>query len=206
MNTGKPIADGISAHTPRFRDRPQAHAPRLGLRFGRTLGLSLAALLLLGTSAASAGTSSISTLQKRVDALEQQVKQAAETAQQLKALQAELKAAEAKAADAQATAARAVAIKPPSDDDQLIKFHMSSTIVADFMSSDMKGSHSSFVAGKFLPIFLASYSDWLLAEGHLEFVTTPDGGTDVSLEYAQLDFLVNDWLTISAGKFLSPIG
>ena len=172
--------------------------PNAGFRLGRTVGLSLAAFLLLGTSTALAGTSSkIKDLEQRVEMLEQQVKQAAKNQDELNTVKEELKKEKAKVA----------AIKPPpSDDDQLIKFSMVSTVVADFMASDKKGSHSSFVGGKFLPIFLASYSDWLLAESHLEFTTNSDGGTDVSLEYAQLDFLVNDWLTITAGKFLSPIG
>ncbi|MDE2462437.1 MAG: hypothetical protein KGO02_01795 [Alphaproteobacteria bacterium] len=176
------------------------------MRIGHVVGLSLASLWLLGSSAAGAATTSISDLQKRVDALEQQVKQAAKTEQELEALKAELKAAEDKAAAAQATAEKVAAITPPSDDDSLIKFHLDGAVVADFVASDMKGSHNSFVAGKFLPIFLASYSDWLLFEGHMEFTSNSDGSTNTSLEYAQLDFLVNDWLTVVAGKFLSPIG
>jgi hypothetical protein len=114
-------------------------------------------------------------------------------------------AAQAAAAAAQQSAA-AARQKASEEETSLIKVGLHGVVATDFVGTDAKGKHSSFVAGKFLPIFLASYSDWLLLESHLEFVTTSLGETEASLEYAQLDLMATDWLTFVAGKFLSPIG
>ncbi|MEO8520178.1 MAG: hypothetical protein ABI603_02380 [Acidobacteriota bacterium] len=165
------------------------------------------AILLLASSAAWADSPSVSDLQKRVKALERQVVEGAATDQELQRAEVELRAAQAKAADAQGVNGPVATVNPtPSSGDRLINFHLSGVVVADFMATDATRSHNSFVGGKFLPIFLASYSNWFLFEGHMEVSSTPDGGTDTSLEYSQLDFLVNDNLTIVAGRFLSPIG
>jgi hypothetical protein len=59
------------------------------------------------------------------------------------------------------------------------------------------------------PIILWQINDKLLFESEFEFeLDTVDGRADtgVSLEYADLQFLVNDNLTIGAGKFLTPFG
>lgn len=188
----------------------------------KSLGLILAAFgLSQPLPALAQAQPSIADLEKRVEALEAQVKQAAQAEQELKALKAELAEVEGRAAKAESDASQAqstanqaqsdvtrvAAVNPvPPEDDSLIKFHLAGAVVADFSANDAAGSHSSFGGGKFLPIFLASYGDKLLFEGHMEVNSTSDGGTDTSLEYAQLDFLVNDWLTVTAGKFLTPIG
>lgn len=70
-------------------------------------------------------------------------------------------------------------------------------------SSPPRSGHSSFAAG-FNPIFLWKLSDKLLFEGELE--VEPIGhDTQVRLEYAQLDYLLNDYMTVSVGKFLDPM-
>ena len=132
-------------------------------------------------------------LENRIDALEQQV---GDTRKELSEVKSDMKT----------TGGTVATINPAPISDPLIKFYIHGAVAADFIASDAKGSNSSFVGGKFLPIFLAQYSDWLLFEGHMEFTSTSEGDTETSLEYAQLDFLVNDHLTIVAGKFLSPIG
>jgi hypothetical protein len=51
------------------------------------------------------------------------------------------------------------------------------------------------------PIFLLQLNDHILLESELEFHL--DG---VEVGYAQADFIINDWLTVVAGRYLAPIG
>jgi hypothetical protein len=67
-----------------------------------------------------------------------------------------------------------------------------------------RANTNTFSAG-FEPIFLYRLSDRLLFEGDLE-LKLEDTETSVDLEYAQIDYLVNDYLTVVAGKFLLPFG
>src|SRR5207302_8880206 len=48
---------------------------------------------------------------------------------------------------------------------------------------------------------LLRLNDWIFLETELGF--SPGG---VEIGQAQIDFLVNDWLTVSAGRFRVPIG
>jgi len=72
--------------------------------------------------------------------------------------------------------------------------------------ADVKGGNNSFYAANFNPIFHFQYKDFLFFETELELMTLPEGGTQVELEYANLNYLVNDYVIAFAGKFLSPIG
>lgn len=51
------------------------------------------------------------------------------------------------------------------------------------------------------PIFLLQLNDHILLESELEF-----GAGGVGVGYAQMDYIVNDWLTIVAGRYLGPVG
>lgn len=55
----------------------------------------------------------------------------------------------------------------------------------------------------FVPIFHYQLSDRLHLTGEVEFDLRGDD-LDIEVEYAQIDFLVNDFLTVTAGKFLLP--
>ncbi len=55
----------------------------------------------------------------------------------------------------------------------------------------------------FVPIFHYQLSERLHLTGEVEFDLRGDD-LDVEVEYAQIDFLMNDYLTITAGKFLLP--
>ena len=70
--------------------------------------------------------------------------------------------------------------------------------------TDTEGSDSNFTAG-FNPIFLWKLSDKVFFEGELE-VELEDGSTVVALEYADVSYFLNDYVTLGAGKFLSPFG
>ena len=63
---------------------------------------------------------------------------------------------------------------------------------------------SSFNAG-FNPIFLWQPTDRLFFESELE-LGLEDGKTEVNLEYAHLSYLLNDYITLGLGEFLTPFG
>lgn len=63
---------------------------------------------------------------------------------------------------------------------------------------------NSFTAG-FNPIFLFQFQDRILFQAEFEFELA-DGITETGLEYAQLDYMAADNLTLTGGKFLIPFG
>lgn len=62
---------------------------------------------------------------------------------------------------------------------------------------------SSFDMYHFNPIFLYQIEENLLASVELEF---EHGGDEIAVEYAQIDYLWSDYVTLTAGKFLVPFG
>src|ERR1051326_4681500 len=70
-------------------------------------------------------------------------------------------------------------------------------------AADDRPGHNFFTA-TFNPIFLWKLSDKLLFEGELE-VELEGSEASVALEMAHLSYVANDYVTISAGKFLNPI-
>lgn len=67
-----------------------------------------------------------------------------------------------------------------------------------------KGGGSNFNAS-FNPILLWKLSDRLFFEGELEF-EFEDRVTATTLEYANVSYIANDYLTLKAGRFLTPFG
>ena len=60
-----------------------------------------------------------------------------------------------------------------------------------------------FYFGEFTPDFLLKLNDWILLEAEIGI------GSDGSVSggsFAQVDFFINDWLTVSAGRIVAPIG
>jgi hypothetical protein len=70
--------------------------------------------------------------------------------------------------------------------------------------TDREGENSSFKA-QMEPIFLWRLSDRIFFEGEAEFALE-DSEEVFGLEYAQITYLLNDCVTIGAGKFLTPFG
>jgi len=73
---------------------------------------------------------------------------------------------------------------------------------AEGMFEARNGSVSTFSAS-FNPIFLWELTPKLLFESRLE-IEPSGGGTNVNLVYAQLTYLLNDYITLGAGEFFSP--
>src|SRR4029077_6875331 len=60
----------------------------------------------------------------------------------------------------------------------------------------------AFEFGEFSPDFFLKLNDWIFFEG--EISVGPEGEVDAT--FAQADFIINDWLTVIAGRFVAPIG
>lgn len=86
------------------------------------------------------------------------------------------------------------------------KWHLAGYMTANFTETDAGNISSSFGSLKFNPIIHYQYSDFVLFEGEIAFELEDDGTTKTSLEYASIDILAQDWVTIVAGQFLSPVG
>ena len=69
---------------------------------------------------------------------------------------------------------------------------------------DRPGESGRFTAG-LAPILLWKLSDRLFFESELEIELTPNE-TEIGLEYANLSYLLNPYMTVKAGKFLTPFG
>ena len=73
---------------------------------------------------------------------------------------------------------------------------------AEGMFEARNGGVSTFSAS-FNPIFLWELTPKLLFESRLE-IEPSGGGTNVNLVYAQLSYLLNDYITLGVGEFFSP--
>jgi hypothetical protein len=69
---------------------------------------------------------------------------------------------------------------------------------------DEEGEPSTFNAG-FNPIFLWRAGERIFAEAEVHF-GLDDDETEVELEYADLNYILNDYMTVGAGLFLAPFG
>ncbi len=76
----------------------------------------------------------------------------------------------------------------------------------DFGYARRRNGERGFNLASFNPIFQFQYQDILFFKAELETVLQPDGATEVALEYANLNYFLNDYVTLFGGKFLSPIG
>lgn len=77
---------------------------------------------------------------------------------------------------------------------------------ADVGYVNAESTNGSFSVGRFAPIFHFQYRDLVMLEAELEIEVGDDGETETALEYLTLDWFINDYVTLVAGKFLSPIG
>jgi hypothetical protein len=63
------------------------------------------------------------------------------------------------------------------------------------------GSPGQFNSPDFAPFFLLTLNDQFLLEVELDI-----NNAGISVSQAQLDWIVNDWLTVVGGRYLTPIG
>ena len=77
---------------------------------------------------------------------------------------------------------------------------------ADVGYANGDNDDGSFILGSFSPIFHFQYRDIVMLESELEFEVSPEGETEIELEYMTIDYFINDYMALVGGKFLSPIG
>jgi len=83
-------------------------------------------------------------------------------------------------------------------------FHLAGYASAGY--TDVENQTGVFSPAAFNPLFLFQYRDRVFFEAELELEIEEDGATESHLEYANVNFFLNDYLTLGAGKFLSPLG
>jgi hypothetical protein len=71
-----------------------------------------------------------------------------------------------------------------------------------FGYSKLEGQPGGFMFGEFAPHFRLVLNNWIYAIGEIDVFA--NGVVDAA--DAEVDFVVNDWLTIVAGRFPAPIG
>tara|TARA_R110001583_G_scaffold6774_1_gene34035 strand:+ start:3514 stop:4746 length:1233 start_codon:yes stop_codon:yes gene_type:complete len=76
----------------------------------------------------------------------------------------------------------------------------------DATYSDSQNGNGAFSAIRYNPILHYQYKDLFLMEVEFETLIDEAGATDFALEYGTLDVFLNDYMTLLAGKFLSPLG
>ena len=182
-------------------------------------GLLTAALLASVASVAllpvPAGAATADQLQKRIEALEQKYgnmgqellqlkRELLESQQKVESATKKAAAAQKKANQAERRASQATK-EATVQDNRSIKWHFAGAAKADYTHTN-KGTPNDVFEAEFSPIFLVSYEDLLLLEAELETSTRSDGSTKAELEFANLNLTATDWLTVVAGKFLSPVG
>lgn len=159
---------------------------------GKQIPTLVAIAALMGTvsavSALPASAASQDELKARVQTMEQQLKELKKQVETNKQTAAEAK----KESTSPAT--------------RNIKFHLGGYASADYTATDASGSSSQFGAGNFNPIFLINYKDLVSVEGELELTIQSDGETKTALEFGNINFMPTDWLTLTGGRFLSPLG
>lgn len=163
----------------------------------RRTGLALA--IGVGLPAPALAASAIEQLQQQVEALQSQ----------LQAIQAQLAEQQAKAVSKDDVQALKKEVKDVSSVHSEWKDATSVVHLAGYGAvgyTDNEASKGRFSQVQFAPIFHYQYKDLMMLESELEITNDPDGETTTGLEYLTLDLFLNDYTTLVAGKFLSPLG
>ena len=138
---------------------------------------------------------------------------------EIKQLQEKLGETQTAAADAARKAEVATQVQPvfrvPDDSGSVNKNFM---ILGDaeFQYAKFPGEHGTFLFADFAPIFLYRAGDRILFEAGFDFTlqngVNPANGHDagqttgINLSFAQLNYILNDYVTVAAGNMLLPLG
>src|SRR6266700_5795752 len=113
-----------------------------------------------------------------------------------------------------ATAAVAVPVEPLPRvplDEGTVNHNFSILGDAEFQYAKTSGQHGTFLFADFAPIFLYRGGDKVLFEAGFDFglqnnATGGGATTTINLSFAQLDYLMNDYVTLVAGAMVLPLG
>ena len=134
--------------------------------------------------------------------------------QQLKELQAKLAETQqtAIAADQKSTAAAQAATAQGPIDEATVNRNFQMLGDVEFQYANVDKQHGSFMLADFAPIFLYRGGENILFEAGFDTTlanNAPGGGgytTTFGLSFAQLDYVVNDYLTACVGDLVLPLG
>jgi hypothetical protein len=193
---------------------------------GAAAGVLLLSLPLAANAAVT--DEDFNALKSAVQELSQQVRSLTQTNQlvqqqheqdvrQIQDLQAKLAETQQTAADAEqkSTAAAQVQAQPmprgPIDEATVNhNFQILGDAEVQYVNADHQ--NGSFLLADFAPIFLYRGGDNILFEAGFDTTiqnTAPSGGgssTSLDLSFAQLDYVLNDYMTLAAGDMLLPLG
>jgi len=139
--------------------------------------------------------------------------------EQLRQLQSKLAETERTAADAEQKAGAASQTQPLPRvpiDEATVNHNFQILGDAEVQYAHTAGQHGAFYNADFAPIFLYRGGDNVLFESGFDFIlqnnpqgsvpATPGATTTVNLSFAQLDYVMSDYLTLCAGNLLLPLG
>jgi hypothetical protein len=135
--------------------------------------------------------------------------------QKIQELQQKLDETQRTVSDVQQKAAMAAPVEPLPRmplDEATVNHNFSILGDAEFQVAKTSGQNAAFLLADFAPIFLYRGGDKVLFEAGFDFIlqnNPPPGGgrtTTVNLSFAQLDYLMNDYVTLAAGNLLLPLG
>jgi hypothetical protein len=146
-------------------------------------------------------------IQRLKDKVGETEKKATETQKATEETQKKLEETQKVASEA---AAKVQPVNPVPSEEATAKGNFLLSGAFNVVYSKTEGSHGSFAIGEFNPLFLYRYGDKVLFEGEMVFsLDTPDMGGETEatteIEYATLDYLLNDYVTIVAGKMILPL-
>lgn len=199
-----------------------------GWMFGLVVAAGAAGLSHPAAARAEVSDADFNALKSMVQQLNEQVQSLRQTnrlnqqtheqdVQQLKELQAKLAATQQTAATAEQqsqAAAQAAAQPMPRGpiDEATVNHNFMILGDAEFQYVNADHQNGSFLQSDFAPIFLYRGGDNILFEAGFDTTianNAPNSGgytTTFNLSFAQLDYVMNDYLTLCAGDLLLPLG
>jgi hypothetical protein len=135
--------------------------------------------------------------------------------QELQQLQAKLAETQQTAADAEQKTVAAAQTQPLPRvpiDEATVNHNFQILGDAEFQYDKASGQKGSFLLADFAPIFLYRGGDNILFEAGFDTTiqnnatNSPGYTTTFNLSFAQLDYVMNDYMTLCAGELLLPLG
>lgn len=137
----------------------------------------------------------------------------AQDQQKIKELEQKVGETQRTVADVQQKAVAVVPVEPLPRvplDEATVNHNFSILGDAEIQFAKTSGQHSAFLFADFAPIFLYRGGDKVLFEAGFDFgLQNNTGGgssTTINLSFAQLDYFMNDYVTLVAGAMVLPLG
>jgi hypothetical protein len=190
------------------------------------LGLALAprATAMISDEDFNALKSAVTNQDQRIGQLENQHEQDQQTIRQLQAQLGQTGQLATTAEQKAEAVAKVQSVYPVASGARSALHNFSMVGDAEVQFGQAKGQNSGFVLADFAPIFLFRANDNILFEAGFDvmlqngsasgmnavtlapYTHDSGSGTSVSLSFAQLDYLFNDYVTIVAGYMIVPLG